>query len=181
MPGSFRHALLREGRATLVLAVPLIAGQVSQMLVTLADTVMIGRLGVVPLAAATFANSVLYLPMMFGIGMTIAVSIRVSQARGAGEPKKPREALRNGLLLAFAVGTLTVAAAFATIPFLGFFGQDEEVAGAAGNYFLIVAVSMIPAVGAMAVKNHADALNHPWQPFARKPSRRTKWRSVAPR
>ncbi|MEM1441290.1 MAG: MATE family efflux transporter, partial [Verrucomicrobiota bacterium] len=83
MESSFRNSLLREGKGTLLLAFPLIAGQVSQMLVGLSDTLMIGRLGVTPLAASTFANTILYLPLMFGIGMAMAVSIRVSQARGA--------------------------------------------------------------------------------------------------
>ena len=39
------------------------------------------------------------------------------------------------------------------------------VAASADRYFLICAVSMIPAIGSMAVKNHADAMNHPWPAF----------------
>ncbi len=159
------RSLIREGRGTLLLAFPLIFGQVSQMLVGLSDTLMIARLGVVPLAASTFANTILYLPLMLGIGMTMAVSIRVSQARGAADMQMAREALRNGLLIALIVGLLTVAIALAVIPFLGYFGQEPDVANAAGHYFLIVAISMIPAIGCMAVKNHADAMNHPWPAF----------------
>lgn len=160
-----RLSLLGEGRGTLLLAFPLVFGQISQMLVGLSDTLMIARLGVVPLAASTFANTILYLPLMLGIGMTMAVSIRVSQARGANDMQMAREALRNGLLIALIVGLLTVALALAVIPFLGRFGQEPDVANAAGHYFLIVAISMIPAIGCMAVKNHADAMNHPWPAF----------------
>jgi len=160
-----RQTLLTEGRATLRLAFPLVAGQLGQMLVGLSDTLMIGRLGVVPLAAATFANTILYLPLMFGIGMTMAVSIRVSQARGAEDVQMAREALRNGLLIALVVGLLTVVLALCVIPFLHLFGQEPEVSAAADHYFLIVAVSMIPAIGSMAFKNHADAMNHPWPAF----------------
>ena len=165
MASSSRLSVLREGKGTLLLAFPLIAGQVSQMLVGLSDTVMIGRLGVVPLAASTFANTLIYIPLMIGIGMTMAVSIRVSQARGAKDTAMAREALRNGLLIAHVVGLLAVLGAFAIIPFFSFFGQEPEVANAAGDYFLIVAVSMIPAIGCMAIKNHADAMNHPWPAF----------------
>lgn len=161
----FRQALLHEGRGSIILALPLVAGQVSQMLVGLADTIMVGRLGVLPLAAVTFANSILYLPLMFGIGMTMAISIRVSQARGADEPAGAREALRNGLYVALGVGVLTVLLALALLPFLGWFGQEPDVVREARWFFPIVAVSMIPAIGAMAVKNHADAMNHPWPAF----------------
>lgn len=159
------RSLVTEGRGTLILAFPLIFGQVSQMLVGLSDTLMIGHLGVVPLAASTFANTMLYLPLMLGIGMNMAVSIRVSQARGAGDMQMAREALRNGLLIALVVGLFTAILAFAVIPFFGYFGQEPDVADAAGHYFLIVAVSMIPAIGCMTVKNHADAMNHPWPAF----------------
>ena len=65
-------SLVREARATIILALPLVIGQVSQMLIGVADTLMIGRLGKVPLAAATFANNIVHLPFMFGIGMSIA-------------------------------------------------------------------------------------------------------------
>jgi MATE family multidrug resistance protein len=165
MNSLFHSTFYHEGKATLKLAFPLVIGQLSQMLVGLTDTLMIGQLGVVPLAAATFANSILYLPLMFGIGMTMAVSIRVSQARGAEDVQMAREALRNGLFIALVVGLLTVALALAVIPFLHLFGQEPEVTQAADRFFLIVAVSMIPAIGSMALKNHADAMNHPWPAF----------------
>ena len=159
------HPLRRESRETIRLAVPLIAGQLGQMLVGVADTVMIGHLGVTPLAAAAFANTLLYLPLMVGIGMTMAISIRVSQARGSNDPAMARAALRNGLLLAVGTGLVTAGLAFLASPFLHLFGQEREVSEAATRYFLIVAVSMIPGIASMAVKNHADAMNHPWPAF----------------
>ncbi len=157
--------LARESRATVALALPLVIGQVSQMLIYLADTLMIGRLGTVPLAAATFANNVVHLPFMFGIGMSIAVSVRVSQARGADDPAAARAALRHGLLITLALGALTVVFAVALLPFLPFFGQDEEVVASARHYFLIIALSLIPGMASMAVKNHSDAMNRPWPAF----------------
>lgn len=157
--------LTREGRTTIRLAVPLIIGQIGQMLIGLSDTLMLGWLGVTPLAACSFANTILYLPMMFGIGMSMAVSIRVSQARGAGDPAAARAALRHGLYITFALGLLTLAAAGGLLPFLGGFRQDPRVIEVVPTYFLIVAASMIPAMATMAVKNHADAMNRPWPVF----------------
>ncbi|MEM7014249.1 MAG: MATE family efflux transporter, partial [Verrucomicrobiota bacterium] len=121
------HSLLRERRATLILEAPLVVGQLSQMLIGLADTLMIGRVGVVPLAASTFANVILYLPFMFGIGMAMAVSVRVSQARGANKPVAARGAVRHGLLLGVLVGTITVIIALLLPPFFPHFQQEPEV------------------------------------------------------
>ncbi len=155
----------RESRLTAALALPLAAGQISQMLIALADTLMVGRLGVLPLAAATFANNVLYVPFIFGLGFSMSISIRVSQARGAGDQAAARTALRHGLYLSLAVGALTMLGVWVIEPFLGLFRQEPEIIRAVPRYFLLIAASLIPALGAMAVKNHADAMSKPWPPF----------------
>lgn len=158
-------SLRREGLQTLRLALPLIVGQLSQMLMGVADTVMIGRVGEVELAASSFSNTLIYVPMMLGIGMSLAVSIRVSQARGAGDPEAARAALRHGLQITIGLGILTLLGAWLMLPFLGVFRQMPEVLEASPSYFLLIAASMIPAMASMAVKNHADAMNRPWPVF----------------
>jgi drug/metabolite transporter (DMT)-like permease len=75
---------LREIRPTLALAVPIIVGQVSQMLMGITDSVMIGRTGTVPLAASAFGGNVFGVFYVVGIGLMIPVAIFVSRARGTG-------------------------------------------------------------------------------------------------
>jgi multidrug resistance protein, MATE family len=157
--------LLAESRTTIRLAIPLIIGQLGQMLIGLSDTLMLGWLGVTQLAASSFANTIIYLPMMLGIGMSMAVSIRVSQARGANEPAAARAALRHGIYITSVLGLLTVGLACALLPFLHLFKQDPQVVAIAPKFFVLIAVSMIPAMISMAVKNHADAMNRPWPVF----------------
>ena len=147
------------------LAVPLIVGQLSQMLMGVVDTVMIGRVGVTELAASAFSNNLIYVPMMFGIGMSIVVSIRVSQARGKKEPEAARAALRHGLQISAVLGLLTLLGAWLLVPHLWIFRQVPEVQEVCPTYFLLVAGSMVPAMMGMAVKNHADAMNRPWPVF----------------
>lgn len=145
-----------------MLAAPLIVGQLAQMAMGVVDTLMIGRVGVTELAASAVSNNLLYPPLMFGIGMAVAVSIRVSQARGAEDPEAACAALRHGLQLAIATGLLTVLTAALVVPVIGIFRQPPEVAERMPSYFLLVAASMIPAMASMAVKHHADAMNRPW-------------------
>ncbi len=151
--------------ATLTLAFPLMAGQVSQMLMGVADTVMIGHVGVVPLAASAFALNLMHIPFVFGIGLLTAISVRVSQARGAGAPVLARSTLRHGMWAALFLGIGTMLAALAVLPWLDKFRQDPEVVDAAPGYLLLVAASLTPALLGMAVKNHADAMNRPWPAF----------------
>jgi MATE family multidrug resistance protein len=63
------------------------------------------------------------------------------------------------------LGLLTVLFAFALLPVMSWFGQKEEVIEAAPVYFMILAVSMIPGMACMAVKNFSDAMNRPWPAF----------------
>lgn len=155
----------RESWLTLQLAVPLIIGQVGQMLIALSDTLMLGWLGVVPLAACSFASNLIYLPMMIGVGMSIAVSVRVSQARGAQDPAAARAALRHGFYITMALGLLTIVCAALLLPHLRIFRQDPAVIEVVPPYLMLVAASMVPAMATMAWKNHADAMNRPWPAF----------------
>jgi MATE family multidrug resistance protein len=150
---------------TLKLAVPLIIGQLGQMLIGLSDTLMVGWLGVTELAASSFANTLVMLPMMIGIGMSMAVSIRVSQARGAEDPDSARTAVRHGIYLTSAIGVLGLAGAFVMLPFLGMFHQDPKAVAVMPGFYLYIAASMVPGMASMAVKAHADAMNRPWPMF----------------
>ncbi len=154
-----------ECRTTLTLALPLISGQLSQMLMGVADTVMIGRVGVEPLAAATFANTVLAVPFVVGFGLFSSVSVRVSQAHGAGNRAEAGEALRHGSWLALFWGLLVVLTVALLMPVLHWFGQPAEVVERAPVYLLTCALSLLPAMLTTAWKNHADALSRPWPPF----------------
>ncbi len=154
-----------EAKPTLALACPLVAGQVSHMLTGLADTVMIGRLGATPLAASALANSLIHLPLVFGVGMATAVSIQVSQARGAEDPAWARTSLRHGLYLAGAMGVASLIFGGALIPSLPWLKQVPEVIEAAPVYLMLISFSMLPAFGSMMIKSHADSMNRPWTPF----------------
>lgn len=141
------------------------AGQVGQMLMALADTVMIGRVGVVPLAASTFANTLLMVPFMFGIGLLACVSIRVSQGRGGKRHEDVKNVLRHGTWLSLAYGICTMLLILALLPFLDRFGQAPEVVAEAPAYLILCAISMVPVMVSIGWKNFGNALNQPWPPF----------------
>jgi MATE family multidrug resistance protein len=157
--------LLHESRLTLRLALPLMIGQLSQMLLGVADTVMIGHLGVTELAALTFASSLFHLPFVFGIGVLTAVSVVTSNCRGANDAAGARGSCRHGLMLGTALGLVLFALSWLVSSRLGSLGQPPEVSGRTAVYFRILMASVVPALASIALKNHADALNRPWPPF----------------
>jgi multidrug resistance protein, MATE family len=153
-----------ESRATLALAVPLMAGQVAQMLMGLVDSAMVGRVGVVPLAACAFANSMLSPTMLIGIGLMMAVSIQIAQAHGAGRRAETGDLLRHGLWLSLIAGVSLFLVVWIVSHHLHRFGQEPEVAAAARRYYLIMGLSLIPMLAGMAFKMFSEALDHPWPP-----------------
>jgi multidrug resistance protein, MATE family len=69
------HSYLRELRPTLTLALPIVVGHLSQTLMGVTDSVMIGHAGTVPLAASSFGGGVFSVFYIVGIGLMIPVAI----------------------------------------------------------------------------------------------------------
>ncbi|MGA9579512.1 MAG: MATE family efflux transporter [Terrimicrobiaceae bacterium] len=156
---------LSESRRTLSLASPIIAGFVGQMLMGWADTIMVGRVGVIPLAACAFANNLLAVPLVFGFAVLSSVSVRASHAFGGGRARMAGEALRAGFVVGGVLGLCVVAAIHAALPFLPWLGQGPEITAACKNFLILCAWSAVPVFFTTAAKNFCEALSRPWVPF----------------
>lgn len=154
-----------EARLTLALGFPIMAGMVGHMLLGLTDTMMVGRVGVVPLAGAALVNTVTHVPMIFGIGLLSAVQILTSQAFGARQPLETAETVRHGFLVALAAGIVTGTLMTLAGPYLQFLGQPPEVVDACQNYLLYFSWSMVPLLIAHAAKQFCESVNDPWPPM----------------
>lgn len=158
-------ALYKESKIIFLLAIPLIIGQLGQMLMGLVDTVMIAKLGVTELASLTLANNLFFVPFVFGIGILTCISVRTSIARGAGDTAQARSICRNGVYLGLFLGILFFTIIASTSDILYHMKQDPEVAARSHTFYLIIMASLIPGLMAMAMKNHADSLNRVWAAF----------------
>jgi MATE family multidrug resistance protein len=157
--------LLHESRLTLKLAVPLMIGQLSQMLLGVADTLMVGHLGVRELAALTFSNALFHVPFVFGMGLLTGISVVTSNARGANDAAAARGSCRHGLYLATAMGLLLFGISWFISLHLDWFGQPPDVTERSTVFFRVLMASIVPGLASIALKNHADALNRPWPSF----------------
>lgn len=154
---------LREGRLTFLLALPIIAGQLSQMLMGLIDTVMIGKLGTDELATVAFVSVLFNLPFVFGIGLFAAISVLVSHQHGSSEShERLAEILRHGLLVAIGLGMLLAGLMFSSLLILDNLKQPLAVVELTPQYLTWIALSLIPIVPAFTIKSYIEARNHPW-------------------
>ena len=63
---------------------PIIVGQVGLVLMGVADTIMVGKIGYIPLAAAGLSVSIFFLISIFGLGLITATASLVSSERARG-------------------------------------------------------------------------------------------------
>lgn len=159
------QAALREIRPTLALALPIIIGQVSQMLMGVTDSAMIGRAGTVPLAASAFGGTVFNVFYVVGIGLMLPVSLMVSRARGADKPEEAGEYLRHGMLLALVFGALETLAMVALGTQLHRFGQPPEVLAVVMPFYVLIAASATTVFVYLVLRQFAEAMGHPWAPM----------------
>ena len=152
----------RELRLTLALALPMIVGQVSQMLIGLSDNAFIGRVGTVELAAAAFTHGIFGLFYIVGIGLLLPVGVFTARDHGAGNDAGCAAWLRHGraLSLVVGVGALMLLAGLSTQ--LHRFGQPAEVVAVMRPFFLLIAASLIPTLYFQVQRQYLDAMGRPW-------------------
>ena len=147
-------------RRVLGLAFPVILSQAGQILVQLVDNAMVGRLGAVPLAGVSFANSVFFMLFVFGIGMSLGLTPLVGEMYSVSNHRKSAAYLQNSILFYGVMGVCIFLMAMAVRPFMGYMGQEPEVIVQAVPYFSYVAVSVIPFMIFAAFKQFLEGIGN---------------------
>lgn len=150
---------------TIKLAFPMIAGQMGQMLMAVVDTLMVGRLGVVSLAGAAFANSLTIVAIVFGAGLLSSTGVLASQAHGAGIAAAKPLILRSSIWFSSLAGLSSALALTAIQANLTIFGQPAAVIAQAKPFLLVISWSMLPALVFLSSKMFCEALSRPLVPM----------------
>ena len=150
----------QQYKISLNLAYPVVIGQLGQIMVSVADSIMVGKfLGTIPLAAISLAVSVLIIPMVFAIGVAYGLTPLVAGADGEENPAAATKYFKNGLVLNSILGLLIygLIALFAEGAHL--LGQDERVVAEALPYIHVVGFSIVPMMSFFAFKQFAEGLS----------------------
>lgn len=151
-------------RKNVVLAVPVIIGQLGHIMVGVADSLMVGRLGVVPLAGATFAGSFYNVFMLFGIGVSYAITPLVASTNPK-EKSKLLGFLQNGFAMNVMLSLVLLFLCLLASRFLEFFGQEPSVVIAARPYLLIMCSSLVPMMIFQSFRQYAEGLSDTLNPM----------------
>jgi MATE family multidrug resistance protein len=149
-----------ELRATLALAAPLAAANLAQMAMGVTDTVMVGRLGATPLAAAGLGAMLYFTGGVMLQGILSAVSPLAAHALGAGDRAAAGRIAGAGLALALLMALPFVAALTSLDRLLLALSYDAALAAEIGRFLRAIAWGGPAFLGFAVLRSLLAALSH---------------------
>lgn len=146
----------QDFRANLQLAAPIMAGQVGQITVNIADNVMVGKLGAAELAAVSLANAVFIALMVVGMGISFALPPLIAEAHSQNKHSQISRYFKHSLFINICYAFLVIGIIEMIIPTMGHWQQDPEVVKHAIPYLRISAFSMIPFMIFQSFRCYSD-------------------------
>lgn len=131
-------------RNVLVLALPIILQNLITTSLGLIDTVMVGSLGEVPLAAVTLANLPVFVMELVIFGLQSGSSVLISQYWGKGDRDQINRVIGIACYVAGAISvTFALVMFFLPVPLMGLLTSNATLAAVAADYARIVGFSYI--------------------------------------
>lgn len=140
-------------------------GQMSTIVMGLADTLMVGHYGTNELAAAGFVNNILGLLVIGGMGFSYGLTPVVGALLGEGRLHDIAGKLKNGIFACSGVGLLMMLLAgllLATLPMLGL---PQELLPLVRPYLLMLLLSLLPLMAFNAYKQFSDGIQDTSMPM----------------
>jgi len=142
------------------LALPVVLSQVGQVTVSLVDNMMVGHVGTPELAAASFANSVFIIGMVFGMGITYGITPLVGNAFSKGKFKEVAILLKNGMFIHFIAAIVLTSLMFGIYFLLPLLGQPADVLELAKPYYLLLCLSYFPFMLFFSIKQFFEGVGN---------------------
>lgn len=147
-----------KAREALRIAMPIIAGQLGQILMGFFDTVQIGGLGYEYIAGLGFGNNLFWMVNLLGMGILFAVSTLVSEAKGENNLWKAVSIYRAGMKTALLLSFLFMLLTLISMRYIHIFAQEEIVNEIALRYLRYILPSVLFVFVFTACKQFLDGM-----------------------
>lgn len=144
----------------LKLAAPIFLSLIGIQAMEIIDAIMIGRLGVKPLAAGAFSNGIVSIFIIVGTGFSTAVSTLVARANGPEKKCEFSDIISTSLWITLGVGLLLTLCLELIRNHLHLFGQDPTVVSLAPGYFFMIQCSLVPQMLFQIYKQFTDGMGN---------------------
>ncbi|WP_410369511.1 MATE family efflux transporter [Chelatococcus asaccharovorans] len=157
-----------EARAMVALGWPLILTNVAQTAMTTTDVIMMGRIGPPALAAGALAANLYFAVLIFCIGLVTATAPMVASELGRHRHsvRDVRRTVRQGFWSAAIISVPGWAILWNGEVILLAFGQEKDLAAAAGSYLRTLQWSLLPFLLYLVLRSFVAALERPMWPLA---------------
>jgi multidrug resistance protein, MATE family len=147
-------------RENLKLALPVMLSNLGHMLMGVCDTMMVGHLNAVSLAAAGLATVVFNVLLLYGIGVSYAITPLVAAADGNRDDNAIIQTLRHGIIINVLNGLFLFGVVLILRRLLYSIGQPIDVVETAIPYLNIISASLIPILIYQSFKQFAEGLSN---------------------
>lgn len=147
-------------RENLKLAVPVMLSNLGHVLMGLCDNIMVGHVSALSLAAAGLANVAFNVLLLFGIGVSYAITPLVATADGEGNDKRIVDTMRHGLVVNIVNGIALACVVVFGKQVLYHLNQPKEVIDLSLPYLSIVTFSLIPVLIFQSFRQFAEGMSN---------------------
>ncbi len=140
------------------LAVPVMITQAGQMVVQIADNIMVGHLGTAQFAGVSFSNNIFLMGMVFCICFTQGLTPFAGQNYGSGNFKEVTKYFQNSFILNTIMCSIVLLIMYAVIPFMDLMGQDADIIIYAKSYYRIMLISLVPFIMFFTIRNFSEGI-----------------------
>ncbi len=144
---------------TVNLAIPIVIGQLGHMMMGVVDSIMVGKIGAAPLAAASVSNGLFFLVLVFGYGVSMAMSPLVATAHGAKKYQDCGIVLRQGLLVNVGVGVVLFIIVYFAADMIKYMNQPDEIVDQAMKYTKTLGWSILPVMIFQTYRQFTEGLS----------------------
>ncbi len=124
------------------LGVPMVIGQIGTIILSFADTIMIGHHSTPELAAAAFVSQIFMLGILVAMGFSYGITPLVGSSYGKEDVGSIGRILKNSLAANTMMGALLVAIYSTLYFFLDKMGQPEELIPYMRPYYIVNLISL---------------------------------------
>lgn len=150
----------KEMRAQLLIALPILGGQLAQTANGFVDTVMAGRVSAIDLAAVAVGASIWVPAYLFMTGILMSATPILSRTLGAQDYHRVNPIAQQSLWLATVVGVLMALLLRGMTPVLTWLDVDAQIRPLVAEYLNALSWGMPGAAIFLALRSYTEAMSH---------------------
>lgn len=149
-----------HARKAIKIAIPIVVAEAGTQLTHVADSMMVGNVSALHLAASSLANYIFLIPLLFGMGSTKAITPLVGTANGKQDLEECKTIFSNAFFLQLVNAILLTCIVLAVGFFIPFLDKDTQKTALAQSYFNYLALSTFPIIMLFTIRSYFDGFGY---------------------